>query len=216
MFFFWRSGRSMQYHTFATLSSKLCTKKIPMVSEFLMSSRHHSCTSVAVPALPTCNLSVHSYLGKPPRSYTKKVSATSRCQLNGYELRGKSQSLPKSDCVLSPSSLSCWYLFFVYQVVSPYSCVWFHATFDASFQNPFFHPPVFPLKDPTAPLGLSNSTRSFSPDSMLPGSCPEPSCNKHTIRETNVTILAPKALTTSQRKGLVMWDTSRNLMNQNS
>lgn len=123
MFFFWRSGRSMQYHTFATLSSKLCTKKIPMVSEFLMSSRHHSCTSVAVPALPTCNLSVHSYLGKPPRSYTKKVSATSRCQLNGYELRGKSQSLPKSDCVLSPSSLSGWYLFWGYQVFSPYSCV---------------------------------------------------------------------------------------------
>lgn len=112
MFFFWRSGRSMQYHTFATLSSKLCTKKIPMVSEFLMSSRHHSCTSVAVPALPTCNLSVHSYLGKPPRSYTKKVSASSRCQLNGYKLRGKSRSLPKSDCVLSPSSLSWLISFF--------------------------------------------------------------------------------------------------------
>lgn len=83
-------------------------------------------------------------------------------------------------------------------------CVWFHATFDAFFQNPFFPSPCFSLKDPTAPLGLSNSTRSFSPDSMLPGSCPEPSCNKHTIRETNVTNLAPRALTTSQRKGLVM------------
>ena len=76
--------------------------------------------------------------------------------------------------------------FFVYQVVSPYSCVWFHATFDASFQNfseSLFSSPCFPLKDPTAPLGLSNSTRSFSPDSMLPGSCPEPSCNKHTNRD---------------------------------
>lgn len=45
---------------------KVCTKKIPMVYAFLFSSRHHSCTSVAVQALPKCNLSVHSYLGKPP------------------------------------------------------------------------------------------------------------------------------------------------------
>lgn len=52
--------------------AKYALKKYPWYLSFLLSSRHHSCTSVAVPALPTCNLSVHSYLGKPPRSHAKK------------------------------------------------------------------------------------------------------------------------------------------------
>lgn len=206
----------MQYHTFATLPSKVCTKKIPKVSEFLLSSRHHSCTSVAVPALPTCNLSVHSYLGKPPRSHTKK-------SLGDFKMSAK-WIQTAMEISITPQIRLCFVPFFSFLLISVFcipssfsiflcvvSChIW------CLFSESLFSSPCFSLKDPTAPLGLSNSTRSFSPDSMLPGSCPEPSCNKHTIRETNVTNLAPRALTTSQRKGLVMWDTSRILMNQNS
>lgn len=135
--------------------------------ELQTSQLYVSCSAGSSDVQPFCSFLPRKTTHKATRKQ-KDSSVTSRRQLNGYKLREKSRSLPKSDRVLSPSSLSCWYLFFVYQVVSPYSCVcvWFHATFDSS--------PCFPLKDPTAPLGLSNSTRSFSPDSMLPGSCPEP------------------------------------------
>lgn len=184
--FFWRSGRSMQYHTFATLPRKGMHQKnthgICVFVQLQASQLYVSCSAGSSEVQPFCSFLPRKTTYKATRKQ-KDSSVTSRCQLNGYKLREKSRSLHKSDCVLSPSSLSCWYLFFVYQVVSPYSCVWFHATFDAFFQNPFFSSPCFSLKDPTAPLGLSNSTRSFSPDSMLPGSCPEPSCNKHTKAE---------------------------------
>ena len=98
---------------------------------------------------------------KRPAQWLQSVSEM------GYKLRNLDH-FRKSDGVFSASSPSCWYLFldtnyFLHILVCgfmPRLMPW-RIPFSSCFSN-------------RSALGLSNSTRSFSPDSMLPGSCPEP------------------------------------------